>query len=557
MSNLLIGGTFFLNPNSGSWKSLGQWGDLQFLDVGNIQQLALSENSNTPLFYLICMQDLLSGHLDLDDDFLSSLIEPIEKMLLSRCETSSQQTIIGICGTQSESVVRGAKSIMPETKFFFDMLKLFACLGERFPHFFHIDFNRVFANMGYSNAFDSRNWYAARCRLSERGLRCVAEAVDAVLWRYNKPASKVLVLDCDNTLWGGVIGEDGIDGITLGTDGIGKAFLEFQMEIKKLREQGIVLALASKNNEEDVWDVFDNHDSMPLVRKDIVTSRINWQEKSKNMKEMADELALGLDSFVFWDDNPIEREKAKRFCPEVNTIEVPTAVDAWPDLLKSLDCFAKFTLTCEDKAKVDQYNARREFVEELANSDDELNYLHSINLQAQLVDLGSGNISRAVQLCQKTNQFNLRPLKRQADELESFASVNPAFCSVVSLRDMYGDHGIVGLFCLNELDRESLFINMFLMSCRVLGRHLEDWVINQIMDIATDLNYRQVVGQFLPTKKNSVSQNLLPQNNFVKFEKATDIPDNWSSSFDPKKGSIYVRPTEDSVRLHEDIYNGS
>ena len=157
----------------------------------------------------------------------------------------------------------------------------------------------------------------ARCRLSVKGLNILTDALLQVINRFSNAASKVLVLDCDNTLWGGIIGEDGLQGIILGQDGIGTAYVDFQREIVKLENSGIIIVLASKNNDKDVWEVFDQHSDMYLKREHIVTSKINWNEKAFNLQEVAKELDLGLDSFVFWDDNPLERDKMKTLLPQV------------------------------------------------------------------------------------------------------------------------------------------------------------------------------------------------------------------------------------------------
>jgi FkbH-like protein len=166
----------------------------------------------------------------------------------------------------------------------------------------------VFAKQGRDRCFDNRNYYAAHCRLSMTGLGSLAGALAEVFQRLSAPARKVLVLDCDNTLWGGVVGEDGVGGLTLGQDGTGSAYVDFQRAIRRLAGRGTVLALASKNEEADVWSVFDSHPAMALKREDIAAWRINWGDKADNIAALAEELGIGLDSIAFWDDNPIERE---------------------------------------------------------------------------------------------------------------------------------------------------------------------------------------------------------------------------------------------------------
>ena len=209
--------------------------------------------------------------------------------------------------------------------------------------------DKEFAFVGLNSCIDKRNWYFAHSYLSNHGIKIVASSLNKIIHRIYNPASKVLVLDCDNTLWGGVIGEDGINNIKIGQDGEGKIFEDFQKVIKNFITQGVIITILSKNNEHDVWNVFQSHTSMVLRKKDIVSWKIDWNEKYKNIKAIAKELDLGLDSFVFWDDNPIERDQMKRFVPEVVTVDVPDDISSWPDLLKNLDQFSKFNTTKEDK----------------------------------------------------------------------------------------------------------------------------------------------------------------------------------------------------------------
>ena len=210
-------------------------------------------------------------------------------------------------------------------------------LKKKFTNFYSINLDEIFSNYGFLQIFDDRNWYVARCRFSELGLQKIINSLSEVITKIKQPLKKVLVLDCDNTLWGGVIGEDGIENLKLGTDGIGKIFSDFQKTILNLKKQGILLVLASKNNESDVLDVFKNHKSMILNIKDITAYKINWKSKSLNIREMANELGLGLDSFVFWDDNPIERAKMMKEIPEVTTINADENIHDWPSKLEKLN----------------------------------------------------------------------------------------------------------------------------------------------------------------------------------------------------------------------------
>ena len=328
-----------------------------------------------------------------------------------------------------------------------------------------------------------------------------------------------MVLDCDNTLWGGVIGEDGIENLKLGTDGVGKIFSDFQKMILKIKKQGILLVLASKNNEVDVMDVFKNHKSMILKIKDITAYKINWKSKTINIKELANELGLGLDSFVFWDDNPIERAKMIKEIPEVATIEVGEDIHEWPSKLEALNFFVNLKPSKEDENKTLQYKKRFEFISEKKISKNEKDYLKSIKLNPKIIKIDKSNISRASQLTLKTNQFNLRTVRYGLSEMKKIISDKNNFSFLISLQDLYGDHGNIGLVILKRINSKTFFLDTFILSCRILGRHLETWIIKKIFDLLKKKQIFSIVAEYIPTKKNIVSKDFLENHGFKKILK--------------------------------------
>ena len=302
---------------------------------------------------------------------------------------------------------------------------------------------------GKDSCVDKRNWYLAHCHLSNKGLSVLANTIIKFLNKYQHATHKVLILDCDNTLWG-VVGEDGTKNIILGEDGLGKIYLDFQKEVKKLSNKGIILALASKNNEEDVLEVFQNNTQMILQKSDITVLKVNWQEKYKNIQEMAKELNLGLDSFVFWDDSPVERDKVKLMLPEVFTVDTPKDICKWPDLVRNLDCFSKSYYTDEDFVKKEQYKKKSNVYKGKGKISNEKTYLKSINLKPKIYKVENSNINRAAQLCLKTNQFNLRTIRYSKAELINMNNKKGYIIFLTGLNDKYGDHGLVGLNCLKK-----------------------------------------------------------------------------------------------------------
>ena len=376
---------------------------------------------------------------------------------------------------------------------------------------FYIDIDKFFSEKGFENCFDTRNLYHLRCPLSLSGLEIFINTIKKTIQNISLPRKKVLLLDCDNTLWGDVLGEVGINNIILGQDGLGQAFKDFQKAILKIKNLGIILVLLSKNNENDVKEVLKKHKDMILKIKDIAKFKVNWKSKSLNISELSKELYLNPDSFVFWDDNPIEREIVKKNHKSIDVITPDKNVENWPKQILEYNHFYKNKITKEDKDKTKQYQKRAIFLEEKNNFLNEQNYLKSINLKPKIIKLDSSNISRAEQMCQKVNQFNFTTRRYDLYQLK-----NLDYCRLIDLKDTYGDHGRVGMFGLKIL-KDFIFVDLFLLSCRILGRYLENWMYSEIKKIQKKLKKKRVIFEYIPTKKNIVT------NEFIKKIKLKKI----------------------------------
>ena len=376
---------------------------------------------------------------------------------------------------------------------------------------FYIDIDKFFSETGFENCFDTRNLYHLRCPLSLNGLEIFVNTIKKVIQNINLPRKKVLLLDCDNTLWGDVLGEVGLNNIKLGQDGLGQAFKDFQKAILKIKNLGIILVLLSKNNENDVKEVLKKHQDMILKIKDIAKFKVNWKSKSLNISELSKELYLNPDSFVFWDDNPIEREIVKKNHKGIDVITPDKNVENWPKQILEYNHFYKNKITKEDKDKTKQYQKRSIFLEEKDNFLNEQNYLKNINLKPKIIKLDSSNISRAEQMCQKVNQFNFTTRRYDLYQLK-----NLDCCRLIDLKDTYGDHGRVGMFGLKIL-KDFIFVDLFLLSCRILGRYLENWMYSEIKKIQKKLKKKRVIFEYIPTKKNIVT------NEFIKKIKLKKI----------------------------------
>ena len=419
-----------------------------------------------------------------------------------------------------------------------------------------LSMNRAFANAGLNYCLDARNYYSARCRMSQRGLVELARQVATLLARIANPGKKVLALDCDNTLWGGVIGEDGLAGIQLGQDGLGAAYVDFQRQVRALSERGVLIVLLSKNNEEDVWSVFDRHPAMVLRREDIAAFRINWKNKSENLAEIARELSLGTDSFVLFDDNALERESMRTQMPDVCTPEIPCEVWHWPAWLESSPLFAKFQATEEDSRRRQLYQARSNFelCSRAATSENE--FLKSIGLCASARPVNESSIARAVQLTAKTNQFNLRTIRYDEPTLRQAIEEESATSFLVHLADKFGDHGNVGLVIAKATSIPHIAcLDTFLLSCRVLSRHLENWMLQECIRRLRAKNVEILLAEFIPTGLNQIAANFLQENGFISAaEWDPQLQKSLAAVARNSAGAVFAVRTSEMSISHLDIF---
>lgn len=321
---------------------------------------------------------------------------------------------------------------------------------------------------------------------------------------------KCIVLDLDNTLWGGVLGEEGPEGIQIGGDYPGKAFLLFQKALIRLGESGVILAVCSKNNEQDVLDVWEKNPFLALKREHFATWRINWTDKATNIREMAEELNLGMDSFVFVDDNPVEREFVKQQLPMVEVPEFPEHPYDLPVFFKRLvdDYFKMYSFTDEDRQKTRQYKARAMRLQEQRGFSDLKEFLRGLDIQMIIEQANEFNIQRIAQLTQKTNQFNLTTRRYTDANIRKFLKEGwRIWC--LSTADKYGDEGITGCAMVNGEEIDTL-----LLSCRVLGKVIEHAFLKTVLSQLKAEGVRAVSASYYPTLKNKQVSDFYEKNGF-------------------------------------------
>lgn len=313
---------------------------------------------------------------------------------------------------------------------------------------------------------------------------------------------KCIVLDLDNTLWGGVLGEDGIDSIKIGGDYPGKAFQYFQESLIELSKHGIIITISSKNNENDVLELWDKNPNVILKNEYITSYRINWKSKDENIKELANELNIGLDSFVFIDDSNVERELVRNMLPEVEVPDFPEHPYMLPVFFESLlhKYFRIYSITDEDKSKSKQYKENAERTKAMKSYVKMDDFLYSLNIVVEINVVNQFNKLRIAQMTQKTNQFNLTTKRYTESDIDKFIVKKwSIYCA--NVLDKFGDNGITGVIIL-EHNNKNVFIDSYLLSCRVLGRGIEFEFLNSILKHLQSLGVETVYAQYIPTKKN-------------------------------------------------------
>jgi FkbH-like protein len=368
-----------------------------------------------------------------------------------------------------------------------------------------VDIEKIIAFTGLEQAIDRRQFQMSKSLYTKDFFINYAEQVKPAFLAMNGVVKKVLVLDCDNTLWGGVLGEDGEHGIEMSDSTVkGKSFYEVQSLIKSFKEKGILLALCSKNNAEDVDMVLKNHPDMILQDTDFVSKKVNWVDKATNLKELSLELNLGLESFIFVDDSEFEIGLIRQELPQVQAILVPTEISSYPDTIRGLQReFFTLSTTKEDINKTAMYQEERARVETSQTFGSIDDYLASLGLILTVSFNRDVSVARASQLTQKTNQFNLRTLRYSEVEIREFINDDNYLVSSFTLMDKFGDYGITGLSIV-KLDGNLAFFDTFLMSCRVIGRNVEleffDQIISKIKQMKIGITKLQA--EWISTLKN-------------------------------------------------------
>lgn len=381
-----------------------------------------------------------------------------------------------------------------------------------------VDLDAAAASEGRAAWHDPVRWHQAKQVVTPAALPLYGDLVARVLAAACGLSRKCLVLDLDNTLWGGVVGDDGIEGIVLGQgSATGEAYLAFQRYAAALADRGIVLALCSKNDADLVEQVFKTHPEMHLKRERIAAAAVNWTDKATNLRTLAQTLDLGLDSFVFVDDNPAEREIVRRELPMVAVPELPDDVAHYPAVIAAAGYFEAVAFTAEDGTRARQYAENAQRRELLTAATDMDGFLASLEMRLDARPPANGDLARIAQLINKSNQFNLTTKRYTAEEVERALNDPEVVLRGFRLTDKFGDNGLIAVIIArpHEAEREALAVDTWLMSCRVLGRGVEAACLRVLAHEARRRGARALIGEYRPSARNGMVRDHYPRLGFA------------------------------------------
>ena len=463
-------------------------------------------------------------HSSLAIDKQEHLADERLSFISSLCENPSfaNKKIIYFNYPEIEDTVFGSYANKVESSFSFQVRKLnyeLMKLACQYPNLFICDIAGLQNMLGRRFMFAPNVYMTTEMVLSVNALPYVASRVVDIIAAIKGQFKKCLILDLDNTVWGGVIGDDGLEGIEVGHGlGIGKAFTEFQMWVKKLKQRGIIICVASKNNEETAREPFEKHPDMVLKLDDIAVFQANWETKVDNIRIIQSVLNIGFDSMVFLDDNPFERNMVRENIPGITVPELPDDPAMYLEYLYSLNLFETVSYSNADKDRTKQYQVEAKRVSLSKSFTNEADFLKSLNMVSTVSGFTRFNTPRVAQLSQRSNQFNLRTIRYTEADIESMANDPNVIDLSFTLEDKFGDNGLIAVVIMKQQDVETLFVDTWFMSCRVLKRGMEDFTLNTMAEYAKEKGYKRIIGEYIPTPKNKMVELHYPNLGFTQLE---------------------------------------
>lgn len=375
-------------------------------------------------------------------------------------------------------------------------------------NFLHIlDINILSSAIGLDNWHDQKLWLMAKIPFDLNCMPIFSEYVMRIVGNKLGKSKRCLICDLDNTLWGGVIGDDGLDGIRIGNgDPVSESYLDLQKTIYEIRNRGVALAICSKNNEENALLPFKKHPEMILKEKHFAIIQANWTDKASNIKHISKSLSLGLESMVFLDDNPVERAQVRQELPEVAVPELPNDPSLYVKTLLSAGYFEAISFSEEDKKRAKSYEDNSKRLKLLKSSSNMNKFLKNLKMNITFKNFDKLGRARITQLINKSNQFNLTTKRYSENKIENLEKDKNFFTRQIRLEDKYGDNGMICVV-ICEKQKQNWIIDAWLMSCRVLGRKVEYATLQNLIYSAKKYNIKEIIGKYIPTNRNNLVKN--------------------------------------------------
>tara|TARA_B110000459_G_C16597229_1_gene489248 strand:+ start:279 stop:2000 length:1722 start_codon:yes stop_codon:yes gene_type:complete len=450
------------------------------------------------------LQKYNTNNLESQSSFAINQIAEIEN-IYSTISDNIDSKIIFYNYTEINDNVFGSFSNKVESSFLFQQRKLNYLLMEfsvTASNLYICDLSSLQNQIGKGDFFHTSSYINNSMVLSVDILPLVAKYTLDIIKALDGFFNKCIILDLDNTTWGGIIGDDGIEKIQIGDLGIGKAFSEFQLWVKKLKNRGIIIAVCSKNTESVAIEPFKKHPDMVLKMEDISVFVANWENKADNIRHIQNVLNIGFDSMVFIDDNPFERNLVRENLPDVCVPELPEDPADYLEYLYNLNLFETISYSNEDADRTKKYQIESKRVSTQKKYTNENDFLKSLEMVSDIEAFNDFNIPRVAQLSQRSNQFNLRTIRYTEKDINKMIISEDYFTFTFNLKDKFGDHGLICVIILNKQSNCTLFIDTWFMSCRVLKRGMERFVLNYLVNYANNNNFKFIEGEYIETPKN-------------------------------------------------------
>ena len=502
------------------------------IEIGNYDNITQDSFTFKEKDLLIIFFDSLNI-IESVDDFFESITPEFYDSFFLKCKNELDIIFKNLENTSSVIINSFSTSGLVSTpsnisKFENLVNDLNSYLRDNLPkNFYIINIDKIFINSGLVDFIDYRFFHSSKAPYTIDFFKEYVAEIEYFLLKNNGKLKKAIIFDCDNTLWRGILGEDGIDKIDMGVfSKNGKYYNKVQRIITYLSHKGIIIGLCSKNNENDVLEVFKTHKDIFLKEENIVIHKINWNDKATNLKEIAKELNIGLDSIIFVDDSPFEINLIKEYLPEVITIQVPTNIYLYPSIL--LKCVYKYfnlDSTKDDLKKTVMYKEQFLRTQEKDKYVSIDQYLTSLEIEITIERDNINQVERLAQLTQKTNQFNLTTKRYTEVQMKNFILSKEYHVFSLTVKDKFGDNGITGLCIINQQNNSKgdfLFIDTLLMSCRIIGRNIEFEFVNSIFNYFKKFNITEVHSIYIPSNKNEQVKDFYEKINFKLISNAEE-----------------------------------